>query len=169
MGPGLSPLSNPDDSYYAYFDPSSTDSGQHTFNMLRDYLRDQGLFDGVIGFSQGACLAVAYIAAGERLGLSRQIHPSFKCAVFISSMSVPDAVAFNLRGEIRLIDPGIDGELIRIPTVHIWGAEHVYSKHCYTVRRICDQQTVSSFIHGGGHEVPGSGAQEAVIETVKAL
>jgi len=136
--------------------------------MLRSYLSSHGPFDGILGFSQGAGLAAMHIVR-EGMSPVRQGDPPFKCAIFISSIAVPDPTAFDLRGEIRFLDPEVDKELIQIPTVHIWGAKDELNQGSQVLKKLCVQSMASVFIHDGDHEIPGLGAKEAVVETVKAM
>lgn len=142
---------------------------QDALNLLDSYLSDQGPFDGILGFSQGAGLAAMHMARQAMVDPTCRIKPPLKCAIFLSSIAVPDPTAFDLRGEIRMLDPKIDGQLIRIPTVHIWGAKDELNKESRVLKALCDHRTASTFIHEGDHEVPGLGAKEAVTETVKTI
>lgn len=93
----------------------------------------------------------------------------FKCAIFLSSIPAYDAVTFEARGEIRLLDPATDGQLIHIPTVHIWGQQEDSKSNSELLKELCNPQTATIFVHGGGHEVPGLGSKGDVTGAVKAM
>jgi len=74
------------------------------FEFVSDVIEDEGPFDGIIGFSQGAALASSYILQDSKLP-----HPKrpFKCAIFFCA-SMPfdlDSEAFTVSadGTCRLV------------------------------------------------------------------
>jgi len=164
IAPEIASLFDPDDDYFAYFDANVPASVQDAINQLREYILAEGPFDGIIGFSQGAGLAAMYLVQQAHAKMS-----PIKCAIFLSSFTVYDPVAFQQQGVIRKLDPMQDGVPIQIPTVHIWGEREGGSEDSERLRDLCNQSLASTFIHEGGHEVPGLGAKGAVTGIVKVV
>ncbi|KAK1622035.1 serine hydrolase FSH [Colletotrichum phormii] len=79
-GPGMSPaLSGPFYSYATGYSPSEIQAAHHQIAATVDEL---GPFDGILGFSQGASLALSYIYPQQVNGED----PDFKFAVLFSSV-----------------------------------------------------------------------------------
>ncbi|RDL32027.1 Uncharacterized protein BP5553_09429 [Venustampulla echinocandica] len=170
MAPGISSLFDTDGSYYSYFDPNSPKSALDALHQLDEYVMAEGPFDGVLAFSQGACLAAMHlIRKRQQDSRGGQAQPPFNCAIFLSSIPAYDAVAFENRGEVRLLEPATDGQPIQIPTVHIWGQQEDSKKDSELLKELCNAQLATIFVHGGGHEVPGLGAKGDVTGAVKAI
>ncbi|KAG9239334.1 serine hydrolase FSH [Amylocarpus encephaloides] len=84
---------------------------QHAHNLVLDVIREEGPFDGVIGFSQGAALAAAFIARQADISPSEEF---FKVAVFIAT-SMPfdldgDRIRLSYDGSSNLSAVQIDAE-----------------------------------------------------------
>ncbi|KAF4631031.1 hypothetical protein G7Y89_g7102 [Cudoniella acicularis] len=110
-----------DSEYFEYFQPTSTQSLIHVVDQLESYIADEGPFDGVVAFSQGATVVATLIARyseGDN-GLKRSELP-FKCALFFSALQGLHYEPL-LRGEVKLLESTPDSEVIQIPTAHIWG------------------------------------------------
>jgi hypothetical protein len=64
----------------------------------------------------------------------------------------------------------MDGELIQIPTAHIWGqSDSLWSKGSEALSRVCMANGRAIYVHEGRHEVPGPRLGNSVAETVKIL
>ena len=85
--------------------------------MLATYITEEGPFDGVLGFSQGASLAATYLIQFGREYPSLPLP--FKCAIFFSGGYCLNPVALE-DGKLELIDPAQTGTLLHLPTVNIW-------------------------------------------------
>ncbi|TVY19428.1 Hydrolase FUB4 [Lachnellula arida] len=168
IAPEISNLFNPDGRYFSYFDPSSASSARDALQQLDEYIEAEGPFDGVLGFSLGACLAAMHIIRKVRQDPGNTRPPPFKCAIFLSTVLVHDPVAIE-SGEIKVLDPKEAGQPIQLPTVHIWGAKDPRKGDGELLKGLCDTRTATGFIHEGMHEVPGLGTKAAVTETVKAM
>lgn len=149
---------------YAYSD-ETIQGGQRALTLLDEYIAAEGPFDGVIGFSQGASLAAMHIIRTAQ----RHAECPFKCAIFFSCSGLYDPAALVDQGEARKLDPVAEGEIIRIPTIHIWGQKDLIKEESEILSKLCDKQVRTVFVHEGGHEVPGLGGKGTVIETVKAM
>jgi hypothetical protein len=93
----------------------------------------------------------------------------FKCAVFFSPAIMPvDYKALQV-GEVRSLSFETDGEIIDIPTAHIWGSADQWATTGSELSRMCNANVRSVVIHDGGHEVPGPGSKVAVTRTVNVI
>lgn len=132
---------------YAYFD-RNLESVRTALQDLLDYIVNNGPYDGVLGFSEGAAFAASLIAQQTR----RQDHsssPIFKFAIFLCS-----APAVDVEKTLRVFDASVDGEIIHMPTAHIIGAQDEIVHISIEVSKICDRRTREVFLFPGGHEVP---------------
>lgn len=160
-------MSSAEDKYYAYFDPSSVPSYIRAVEQLNDYISAEGPFDGVLAFSQGAGLAAMHLVH-KSLQEPKQ-DPHFKVAILISCVAVYDPVAWLKHGQVRVLDPVIDGQPINIPTAHIWGVQDGLQSECKVLSELSDKTSRAISVHGGGHEVPSLSTQGAVKDAVQAI
>lgn len=142
-------------------------------DTLETYVTDEGPFDGVMAFSEGAGLAAMLIIRRaqrqERVTAQQQPRPLFRCAIFFAG-AVPVDTAELERGKIQLLDHASDGELIAIPTAHVWGKnDKEYPTFGPVLSRMCKADLRSVFIHEGGHEVLGPNPQTALVGTVQVI
>ncbi|OJD32105.1 ef-hand calcium-binding domain protein [Diplodia corticola] len=80
--------------YVCYHEEPIPEDVQHAVDLVKEVIREEGPFDGVIGFSQGAALAATVIAAeAERDPLAE----TFKVAIFLSATMPFDFSAGKLR------------------------------------------------------------------------
>lgn len=124
-----------------------------------------------MAFSEGAALAAMLMIrkAQQQDSVSQHLRPLFRCAVFFSG-GVPADPATLQRGEIRLLDHDIDGELVELPTANIWGQNDMeYPTFGPVLSRLCQAKFRSVSIFDGGHEVPGSRNQAAVMSAVHVI
>ncbi|KAL8638785.1 MAG: hypothetical protein Q9228_004094 [Teloschistes exilis] len=120
VAPELASISKMDNAtYYAYYVPEIRVTVREALDDLDAYIAEEGPFDGLLAFSQGACLAAMHLVRQSVEHPSAT--PSFRCAIFIACPNVYDLSAFVERGEFRCLNPKTDGHPIQIPTVHIWG------------------------------------------------
>jgi len=68
--------------YYCFYDLPIPEKVQAAFDLIDEILEDEGPFDGVIGFSQGAALASSYILQDFKLPVPKQ---PFQCAIFFNA------------------------------------------------------------------------------------
>ncbi|KUJ10155.1 uncharacterized protein LY89DRAFT_538876, partial [Mollisia scopiformis] len=132
---------------FAYFE-RNIDSLRTALQDLHDYIIHNGPFDAVLGFSQGASLAASYIAQ-RALDPAPDPNSEFKCAIFICG-----TYGLHSGGEGRILSVDEDGEIIQIPTVHIFGSKDPLVQESLDLSRICDQRSRVMLDHKGGHEVP---------------
>lgn len=95
--------------------------------------------------------------------------PLFKCAIFISG-GVPGDPAALEQDRVRTLDYSTDGEVIRVPTAHVWGANDPrLSNFGPVLSKLCKAAFRTVYVHGAGHEVPGPRDQAALRSTVTAI
>jgi pimeloyl-ACP methyl ester carboxylesterase len=153
------------DQYFSYFDRSSAASCLAAVNNLERYIAVQGPFDGVIAFSQGCALASTLLV---RLARTAGSAVPFKVAIFFSG-GVPADPDLLDRGMITPLDYADVGEVIKIPTAHIWGSkDRGESDWPPMLRDLCSKEARAEFKHSGGHEVPGSKDRAAVTGVIRA-
>ncbi|KAF2183647.1 hypothetical protein K469DRAFT_710446 [Zopfia rhizophila CBS 207.26] len=152
--------------YYSYFErePNSINAA---LDDLEEYLTTNGPFDGIWGISQGAMLAATYLARRYPKALEHSSYQSIKCAIFICAM--PLCILDD--GDPRLATSDIEGELVRIPTAHIYGALDPSYEKSISLKSRCRKDLALAFDHGGGHELPRShekttGMAETVAKTI---
>jgi pimeloyl-ACP methyl ester carboxylesterase len=160
-------MSDTDAAHFAYFDAGSTSSVITALDHLDTYLATQGPFDGVIAFSQGAGLAAMHIVRKEYENPVGK--PPFKCAILFSPNALYDPRAWVETGEVRPLDPAVDGHPIKIPTFVAWGEQDAWKEECETVSRLCNPEKLFSFVHRGSHEIPGVGLKEEVAPMMKLV
>ncbi|KAI0974393.1 serine hydrolase-domain-containing protein [Xylaria arbuscula] len=109
MSQDVAALASPDQSFYAFYDPSDYHGLRLAVDQLTSFVENEGPFDGVIGFSGGAVVAAMCILDKQRR--TDRAGLPFRYAIFVSSAESKEAmVALGL-------DPQVD--IIRIPTAHI--------------------------------------------------
>ncbi|CAL8579971.1 hypothetical protein XPA_005704 [Xanthoria parietina] len=107
-----------EDQYFQYYDSNYAPSLTLALAQLESYIQIEGPFDGVLGFSQGASLAAAYLVRLSRDFPSRPLP--FRCAIFFSGGPPFDPQALE-QIEVRIVDAEETGPILRLPTANIWG------------------------------------------------
>ena len=162
-----------DTGFYMYLDVRSVDSIKSALEDLADYVETAGPFDGVMAFSQGAGLAAGLmIQQAQKNPTTYLFRPIFKCAIFFSG-GIPGDPSSLERGALRLMSGEQDGEVIQVPTVHIWGNKDTqYPEFGPVLAGLSSEANREITIWDGGHEVPGisgKGVTEAVAAIKKTL
>lgn len=156
--------------YFGYYNPNDCNSFHKALDDLEVFVREEGPFDGVIGFSQGATLASALLL--RHLGSSsggldapwtpKVNDPPFKCAVFLSGYSPLDWTCMHTQH--------MQGCTISIPTAHVWGVnERGDFGGPAALKQLCDPQTGYFHEHRGGHEVPGAKNKKDLVQSANAI
>jgi hypothetical protein len=110
----------------------------------------------------GSNIAAAGIAGGVE-GPGADL-PLIKCAIFFSA-GVPRDPETG-----RLMDAAVDGEVIDVPTAHIWGKnDNLYPSFGPVLSLLCKANMREIYVHGGGHIVPGARDMEAVKNCVSVI
>lgn len=170
MAPEFEGVVSSDDTFFAWWDDENiTSSAMECLGHLDAYVASEGPFDGIIAFSQGATVAGIFLAHRMKMNAKQErAHPTFKCAVFISSDGVYEINDSPNDGGIHLLTPEEDGEVIQIPTAHIWGSNDT-TVNAETTLRMCSAATREFYVHSGSHEVPGTRMKDDVRACVKII
>ena len=121
-----------------------------------------------MAFSQGAALAATLICqkAQDTSGLST--NPTFKFAVFLCG-AIPFDYAALLEGQVRRLDPDIDGELITLPTANVWGRnDKEWPGVSEKLSKLCQSSENVSYVHESGHEIPRA-PKETVMDMIRSI
>lgn len=159
---------SPTDDYFQYFEPGDALSCLKALKNLDRFVAEEGPFDGVIAYSQGAAIASTLMLQRHWQNSHKNlVEPLFKCAIFLAAAVPCDPVELE-QGRIREISYDVDGEVIHVPTTHIWG-EHDPSPYPSRLAQVCATNVKNIYVHSGGHEIPGSQNKEVVGEMVRVV
>jgi len=109
---------------------------------------EQGPFDAICAYSEGATVAATLILDEKRRFEQEGRERHFKSAIFICGWPPLDAVS----GELLLSDSCDD--VIDIPTCHVIGSGDPYLQGSMALYNICDGNMAYLFDHGKGHIIP---------------
>ncbi len=116
--------------------------------LILTAIEEEGPFDGVMGFSQGAALAASILI---HQALTRPLEPPYKvfrCAIFMCA-SLP----WDYTGTVRL-EPADVGTPIRIPTTHIVGCKDFFYQEGLRLYSMCEKDNAMLYDHRGSHMIP---------------
>lgn len=151
---------------FGFFDETSPDSCLKALNDLYRYIEIRGPFDGLIAFSQGTVLA-ATLLVGQALRGGGKFP--IKIAIFFSGNRPADPNLLE-GGVISQLNPELVGEVINIPTVHVWGrVDKGELEFPPDLLRLCRKEVRETYEHEGGHEIPGTKDKEAVAVIVQKM
>ncbi|MCJ1352681.1 MAG: hypothetical protein MMC33_002665 [Icmadophila ericetorum] len=169
MVAGIESIASKDDDFYAYLDETNVEGCLEALDDLETYIMKEGPFDGVMAFSAGAGFIASLMIRRRRQNPTREhLNPLFKCAIFFSG-GVPGELSVD-GSKIGLLSFDTDGELIEIPTAHIWGAnDQLYPTFGPVLSKLCKKETRAVFIHDGGHELPASEDKQAVGKSLEVI
>ncbi|KAL8639249.1 MAG: hypothetical protein Q9226_008890 [Calogaya cf. arnoldii] len=163
----IKPYYPAEDEYFQYYNPSSAPSVALALAQLKRYIQIEGPFDGVLGFSQGASLAAAYLVRLTRDFPSRPLP--FRCAIFFCGGPPFDPQALE-QDEMRLVDARKTGPILRLPTAHIWARnDTVWPEGGEMLSELCEEKDSNVYMHDEGHSIPGPRAKVAVQGCVRAI
>ncbi|KUJ13196.1 uncharacterized protein LY89DRAFT_687410 [Mollisia scopiformis] len=134
--------------YYCFFDKYSEEEMQKAIEFVHEVVEEDGPYDCVMGFSQGASVAAAYIAQQQLQGPFKEV--SFKLAVFLCAALVPPQITTNepLSNAIGALG------LIDIPTVHVIGRKDPCQAQSLGLVKSCTSSMAQVLLTDGGHDVP---------------
>lgn len=169
-GTGIENLTSNQDEFFAYYEPYSADSFRKAVNDLQDYISAEGPFDAIIAFSQGASLAAALLLEMQLdAAMSENPRPKpVSCAIFFAGrLPYVDAASGQTVDSRHTV---AEDAVIDMPTAHIWGAnDDLEPGQPQALAKICKSEDMFTFIHEGGHDIPGAGNDEAVTGTIRAI
>ncbi|KAJ7621199.1 serine hydrolase-domain-containing protein [Roridomyces roridus] len=117
-----------------------------SFHYIKNVLETQGPFEGILGFSQGACFAAMILAYMEHPHVMPHLlpdlkHPPFEFAVFISGFVAP-TTAFPLP------------PMIHTPSLHVMGFNDIMVSPEMSLELAEHFDKPQIEMHEGGHFVP---------------
>ncbi|MCJ1318878.1 hypothetical protein MMC15_004210 [Xylographa vitiligo] len=168
--------------YLSYLTDYSVGSIEEQHQYIMDIVAEEGPFDGIMGFSQGASLAASILMHHQ---IEKPWLPSpfrvaiFLCATYAHSRTPVDGEdvthkvpTSELPSRRQSTDSGYDSDedsakdsirvlyarstkaRIQIPTAHLYGENDSYLHESLEVLDLCDPRLALEFKHKGGHEVP---------------
>ncbi|KAL4862618.1 serine hydrolase FSH [Aspergillus spectabilis] len=166
--------------YLSWYERGSPEEVQSAHDYLISVLEDDGPYDGVIAFSEGAALAASLLLSDQ----SKFSEARFKIAILFNSVvplvpvaelgqSLEEVVAEHVDSYHGLLSDGqqstaeqaacLDQALafspeglvkISIPTIHIVGAKDSFKSSSEVVVNLCEPDLAQVLRHAGGHELP---------------
>ncbi|KAF5856980.1 hypothetical protein ETB97_006458 [Aspergillus alliaceus] len=158
-------MATPQETGFAFYE-ENPESMLTALEQLDEYIEEEGPFDGVVGFCHGAGVAAEYII--HKFQQDPEGEQPFKCAILIGA-GIPSNPAELKQGKIRQLKVETDGEIIRLPTAHIWGINDPVYDVCESVSKLCNSKTRAVFIHDGIHEVPNYNSKDGLAGAVKMI
>jgi hypothetical protein len=158
----------PDDGgYLRWAEDRDLNTALDLYNQLEDFVRIEGPFQGVIGFSEGAGVGASLLAYQEaRRGAGLESPFAFSCGIFFCGAPPVDVTAMQ-RG---VLQPVRGRGSIKSPTAHIWDPnDAVHPGFGNDLRELCEDAASEHYFHGLGHVVPGIRTNEGVKEIVRAI
>lgn len=167
MRGGIEGISIPDDASDDSLQSLGNQSAQDALDYLYRIMYEDGPFDGIIGYSEGATVAATLLLHEQRRFETHGIEPMFKCALFFAGWPpmTPELDTILLADESDL--------MITIPTCHVSKFNHIitdffctlltliavgsldpYLAGSIALYNICDMDTAYLFDHAKGHTLP---------------
>ena len=115
---------------------------------MEEIIEEEGPFDGVIGFSQGAAVAANILLLYQAKNLFGP--PPFKVAVFLCATSLYGAPE---RKEYEAYIQGLSKNPFQLPTVHVVGKLDPDLQFSLDMMRLCDKRLMRTVEHAKGHEI----------------
>ena len=125
----------------------SSNGVRGVLDHLRQVIADAGPFDGILGNSEGGCIAATFLA-DESHGRRDNKGQSMKCAVFMSG-----GPPLKTDGQGPYL-ADVCGQIIEIPTLHIVGFNDPLKDATLALYHLCDERSAEIVDHGKGHLVP---------------
>ncbi|KAI9668412.1 MAG: hypothetical protein M1831_001166 [Alyxoria varia] len=126
-------------------------------HLDQNVVRDQGSFDGILGFSEGAVVAAhmllrkaesqATAGEGEETSGSNTAE-ALKCAVFLHGLPPvnQDSSDFEAAGNL--------GGALKVPTCHVIGSKDPTAPRALDLYEMCDERSAQLVQHSKGHYAP---------------
>ncbi|ORX93615.1 serine hydrolase FSH [Clohesyomyces aquaticus] len=168
MAPEIAHISNPDIPHYEYFAGASSYLG--ALQKLEEYIQHHGPYDGVLGFSQGAGLALMYLIRHSHL-YPRKPLP-FRVAILFSRIGVYNPAHWMATGEaIALVEMPQGLNKLNIPVAAIWGENDwdLSKSEAANTKGLVRENCIWSFVHEGEHEIPRPAMKGSVLGAVKVI
>ena len=99
-----------------------------------------------------------------------QRAPPFKVAILMACVAVYDPTAWYTGGQVSTLDAAVHGQVMSIPTAHIWGEKDTRKAESKELYELSKEGSRFLFVHAGDHEVPGAripGALSGAVQTIR--
>lgn len=158
-------LISPDDTFHAYFDPTSGHSLLNALDDLDALVREADPpYDGVVGFSHGSTLAATLLTRPDQ-----NAQPPFKMAVFLSPGMAANHASLN-QDKIEILQPNTVYQRICIPTTLVYAEkDEVAPEQGVLLQGLCEEKVMHVAIHQLGHQIPGIKEKRDLEEAVTAI
>ena len=140
--------------YVRWAEDHDLDTALELYSRLEDFVRMEGPFQGIIGFSESAGVGASLLAHQEaRLAAGLESPFAFSCGVFFCS-ATPVEVNAMQQG---LLQSARGKASIMSPTVHVWDPnDTVHPGFGYGLRTLCNDAASEQYVHELSHVVPGT-------------
>ncbi|XP_046397911.1 esterase OVCA2 [Ischnura elegans] len=133
-------------SYFKALDASDFCFGlEESIKIVEKAFKEEGPFDGILAFSQGAAFLAILCAMQQRKELQFNFNFAILIAGFKSRCSLHD-IYYH--------------ETISLPTLHVYGETDAVIGKDMSVDLLLNFKNPAIICHGGGHYVPATGAQK---------
>ena len=122
-------------------DTVDLDSARRALDFVQETIDEEGPFDGVIGFSQGATLALALLL---RHSTDHPLDPPyaiFKFAIFFSCVGIRE-------------DQNHWDSKLGIPSLHVFDEADSISAKSTIAKELCEPGSAKLVVHQRGHDIP---------------
>lgn len=152
---------------FTYCHPEQADSFFRAIHDLERFFQDEGPFDGVIGFSMGASLAITWLQhKQEELNMGDITSLPVNVVILFSATYVYDYRVVE-KGNPVGRDPSHASIQLNVPSVHIWGSQDPFKSLAQQGTEFFRPDKLSTYVHDRGHEIPSS--MEEITHVVKAI
>jgi hypothetical protein len=147
--------------YRAFYRTPSADDVKAAYDFIMEVVREDGPFDGVIGFSQGAAIAASVIASETQRNPTEDI---FKFAVYVCApmpfdpLSRPLTFTYDEKNFLSVYQRTPDGRVLGVKA-HDWLKDH------QTLATIGDLEQVQEMIRGQQKEINAHHERENCLQT----
>jgi predicted esterase len=118
------------------------ESAQQALDLVQNIIAEDGPFDGIMGFSQGAALALGLLL---RYATDHPLDPAYAICKF--------AIFFSCVGINEEQNQWDDGNLLSIPSLHIFDKnDSMVAINMSTVA--CEPGSAKLILHERGHVIP---------------
>lgn len=129
--------------YFSWYPlPDTATNIQQGVDSLKEYIAENGPYDGAIAFSQGAQVLMGLMLEHQ---LQHPFEPALiQVAIFLSGVMSKE--------QKQLVAKGVK---IRVPTTHILGGKRDWQyEESLEMRDACNRNTRTEYEHDEGHCIP---------------
>jgi len=145
--------------FYRWFswtapNPSAEDreSVKEAIRLLYTCIADEGPFEGILGFSQGATLAYGFLQHHANQNPLAPAHDLFRFAILFSAPGL---------AKIRGVNDG--AAKVGVPSLHICGRADPWERESLSLVELCECGSATVIRHSLGHTIPRDRATVSMI------